>query len=79
MIQLLAARQHVQHINKPASTATCFWCEQLIDVTVARPTTLTLLRGPASTGSHLQPLAAAAQAEKRKHDTYDAECSKHNC
>jgi hypothetical protein len=50
---------------------------QLIDVTVARPTTLTLMHGPASTGAHLQPLVAAAQAEKRKHGTYDAECSKH--
>ena len=45
---------------------------QLIDVTVVRPTTLTLLRGPALTGTHLQPLVAAAAAEKRKHDSYDA-------
>ena len=50
---------------------------QLIDVTVARPTTLTLLRGPASSGAHLQPLVAAAQAEQRKHATYDAECARH--
>jgi hypothetical protein len=75
------SRQHVQHINKPGQHGDLLLVRgstrQLIDVTVARPTTLTLLRGPASTGSHLQPLAAAAQAEKRKHDTYDAECSKH--
>lgn len=50
---------------------------QLIDVTVVRPTTLTLLRGPASTGAHLQPLVAAAAAEKRKHGSYDVECAKH--
>jgi hypothetical protein len=37
---------------------------QLIDVTVARPTTLTQLRGPASSGAHLQPLVATAQAGK---------------
>jgi hypothetical protein len=50
----------------------------LIDVTVARPTTLTLLsRGSASSGAHLQPLVAATLAEKHKHVTYDAECSKH--
>ena len=77
----LGGHQHVQHINKPGQHGDLLLVRgstrQLIDVTVARPTTLTLLRGPASTGSHLQPLAAAAQAEKRKHDTYDAECSKH--
>ncbi|MDR3401982.1 MAG: reverse transcriptase domain-containing protein [Chthoniobacter sp.] len=50
---------------------------QLVDVTVVRPTTLTHLRGPATTGSHLRPLAAADQAEKHKHQTYDAECAKH--
>ena len=32
---------------------------QLIDVTVVRPTTRTLLRGPAGTGAHLRPLVAA--------------------
>ena len=46
----------------------------LVDVTVARPTTLTLLRGSASNGAHLQPLE---QAETRKHATYDSECAKH--
>jgi len=50
---------------------------ELIDVTVARPTTLTLLRGSASSGAHLQPLVAATLAEKRKHAYYDAECAKH--
>ena len=50
---------------------------QLIDVTVVRPTTLTLLRGPASSGAHLQPLVAATPAEKRKHAAYDSECAKH--
>lgn len=50
---------------------------QLIDVTVVRPTTLTLLRGPTSSGSHLQPLVAATHAEKRKHDSYDVECARH--
>ena len=50
---------------------------QLIDVTVVRPTTLTLLRGPTATGAHLQPLVAATQAEKRKHMAYDSECAKH--
>ena len=50
---------------------------QLIDVTVARPTQLTLQRGPASGGAHLRPLVAASQAEKRKHRSYDAECAKH--
>ena len=50
---------------------------QLIDVTVVRPTTLTLQRGPASSGAHMQPLVAATQAEKRKHNSYDAECAKH--
>jgi hypothetical protein len=52
---------------------------QLIDVTVVRPTTLTLLRGPARTGSHLRPLVAAAAAERRKHGGYDVECAKHGC
>jgi hypothetical protein len=49
----------------------------LVDVTVARPTTLTLLRGSANNGAHLRPLVAAAQAEARKHATYDNECAKH--
>jgi hypothetical protein len=49
----------------------------LVDVTVARPTTLTLLRGSANNGAHLRPLVAAAQAEKRKHTDYDDECAKH--
>ena len=49
----------------------------LVGVTVARPTTLTLLRGSARNGAHLQPLVAAAQAEKRKHADYDSECAKH--
>ena len=51
---------------------------QLINVAVARPTTLTHLQGSASRGAHLQPLVAASQAEKRKHDSYDAECAKHS-
>jgi len=50
---------------------------ELIDVTVARPTTLTLMRGSATGGAHMQPLVATAQAEKRKHATYDAECARH--
>lgn len=50
---------------------------ELIDVTVARPTTLTLLHGSASGGAHMQPLVATAQAEKRKHAQYDAECARH--
>lgn len=50
---------------------------QLIDMSVARPTQLTLQRGPASGGAHLRLLVAAAQAEKRKHASYDAECAKH--
>jgi hypothetical protein len=50
----------------------------LIDVTVPRPTTLTLLnRGSTNSGAHLIPLVAATLAEKHKHTTYDAECSKH--
>ena len=49
----------------------------LVDVTVARPTTLTLLRGSANSGAHLRPLVAAAEAEKHKHVTYDNECAKH--
>lgn len=36
-----------------------------------------MLRGPASTGAHLQPLIAAADAEHRKHVSYDAECARH--
>ena len=51
---------------------------QLIDVTVVRPTTLTLLqRGSATNGAHLRPLVAARHAERRKHQTYDAECARH--
>lgn len=50
---------------------------ELIDVTVARPNTLTLLRGSATGGAHMQPLVATAQAEKRKHAAYDAECARH--
>lgn len=51
---------------------------ELIDVTVVRPTTLTLLtRGSARHGAHLQPLVAATQAEKKKHHSYDVECAKH--
>ena len=50
---------------------------QLIDVTVVRPTTLTLLRGSSTHGAHLQPLVAAAQAESRKHVAYDNECARH--
>ena len=45
-------------------------------MTVVRPTTLTLLRGPANTGAHVQPLVAASQAEKHKHRLYDTECAK---
>jgi len=50
---------------------------ELIDVTVARPNCLTLLRGSAANGAHMRPLVAAAQAEERKHTTYDAECARH--
>jgi hypothetical protein len=51
---------------------------QLIDVTVVRPTTLTLLtRGSSTGGSHIVPLVAATQAEKHKHDKYDIECARH--
>jgi hypothetical protein len=49
----------------------------LIDVTVARPNTLTLMRGSATDGAHMQPLVATAHAEKRKHARYDAECARH--
>jgi hypothetical protein len=51
---------------------------ELIDVTVARPTMLTLLHGSASGGALMQPLVAAAQAEKRKHAQYDAGCARHD-
>ena len=50
---------------------------ELIDVIVARPNTLTLMHGSASGGAHMQPLVATAQAEKRKHAHYDAECARH--
>ena len=50
----------------------------LIDVTVVRPTTLThRQRGTSTAGTHMQPLAAARNAEYRKHRTYDAECARH--
>ncbi|MDR3736561.1 MAG: hypothetical protein P4L10_13640, partial [Acidobacteriaceae bacterium] len=66
----------VQHLSRPRAHGDLLLIRdntrQLIDVTVVRPTTLTQLRGPATTGAHLRPLAAASQAEKRKHDTYDA-------
>jgi hypothetical protein len=76
-----ATGAHVQSVSKPLAHGDLLLVRgnsrQLIDVTVVRPTTLTLLRGPARTGAHLQPLVAAAAAEKRKHDSYDAECTKH--
>ena len=76
-----ATGAHVQSVTKPLAHGDLLLVRgnsrQLIDVTVVRPTTLTLLRGPARTGAHLQPLVAAAAAEKRKHDSYDAECAKH--
>ena len=51
---------------------------ELIDVTIVRPTTLTLLQhGGTSTGSHMEPLVASHQAEQRKHQMYDAECARH--
>jgi hypothetical protein len=50
---------------------------QLIDVTVVRPTTLTLLqRGAAATGSHMKPLVAADDAERLKLAKYTAECQR---
>ena len=51
---------------------------QLIDVTVVRPTTLTLLgHGSTTGGSHIVPLVAASAAEKTKHDKYDTACARH--
>jgi hypothetical protein len=51
-------------------------CE-LVDVTVVRPSQLTLLvHGSESSGSHKQPLVAASRAEKYKHQTYDMECAR---
>jgi len=50
---------------------------QLIDVTVVRPTTLTLLqRGTAATGSHMKPLVAADDAERLKLAKNTAECQR---
>ena len=49
----------------------------LLDVTVARPTCLTQLRRSAHTSASVIPLAAASDAEKRKHRTYGAECAHH--
>ena len=67
----------VQHVHRPLAHGDLLLVRnqtrQLIDVTVVRPTTLTMLRGPASTGAHLQPLVAVAAAEQRKHAAYDAE------
>jgi hypothetical protein len=50
---------------------------QLIDVTVVRPTAPTQLRSSSVAGAHLQPLAAASDAERLKHRKYDAECARH--
>jgi hypothetical protein len=50
---------------------------ELVDVTVVRPTCLTELRGSATAGSHIAPLASATRAEAAKHRLYDAECAKH--
>jgi len=76
-----ATGQLIQHAFQPQIHADLLLIRdntrQLIDVSVVRPTTLTMLRGSAAGGSHLQPLVAAADAEKLKHATYDAECAKH--
>ena len=52
---------------------------QLIDVTVARPTSMTHLSQSETSinGAHLHPLIAATEAEKYKHRKYDQECSTH--
>jgi hypothetical protein len=51
-------------------------CE-LVDVTVVRPTCLTELHNSTISGSHVVPLAVAAQADAARHPLYHAECAKH--
>ena len=50
---------------------------ELIDVTVARPTTLTQLNASARVNPTTVPLAAACDAEQIKHKKYDEECAHH--
>jgi hypothetical protein len=73
--------QAVQFAHKPRAHGDLLLVRgnvcQLIDVTVVRPTTLTLLRGSSTHGAHLQPLVAAVRAEETKHHTYDVECARH--
>ena len=77
-----ATGQFVQHIHRTDEHGDLLLVRnnvrQLIDVTVVRPTTLTLLsRGSHNGGSHIVPLVAATQAEKHKHEKYDSECARH--
>ena len=64
-----STRHLVQHIDKTNLRGDLLLVRnnvrQLIDVTVVRPTTLTLLtHGSTNGGSHIVPLVAASQAEK---------------